>query len=81
MIPNYLDQAPCLYFSTSNDGTLLDVNEQLCQMLGYSKEDLIGRKADVFFTVATRIFQQTHFFPLLKMQGHAEEIFLTLKKK
>lgn len=77
---NYLDQAPCLFFATSDDGILLDVNERLCSELGYSREDLIGKKSDLLFTIATRIFQQTHFFPLLKMQNHAEEIFISLKR-
>jgi sigma-B regulation protein RsbU (phosphoserine phosphatase) len=77
---NYLDKAPCIYFSTKDDGTLLEVNDQLCSALHYSKAELVGKKSELLFTIPTRIFQQTHFFPLLKMQGHAEEIFLTLKK-
>jgi sigma-B regulation protein RsbU (phosphoserine phosphatase) len=78
---NNFDKAPCIYFSTKDDGTLLEVNDQLCSALEYSKKELEGKKTELFFTVPTRIFQQTHFFPLLKMHGHAEEIFLTLKKR
>jgi sigma-B regulation protein RsbU (phosphoserine phosphatase) len=77
----YLDQAPCLYFSSADDGALLEVNDYLCTVLQYSRSELIGRKSEMLFTLPTRIFQQTHFFPLLKMQGHAEEIYITLKKK
>lgn len=77
----YLNHAPCLYFSSADDGTLLDVNETLCVQLGYTRQELLGKKADILFTLSTRIFQQTHFFPLLKMQGHAEEIFITLQTK
>ncbi|MBD0332577.1 MAG: PAS domain-containing protein [Chitinophagaceae bacterium] len=78
---NYFDQAPCLYFSSADDGTVIDVNETLCTKLGYTKDELLGQKADVIFTLPTRIFHQTHFFPLLKMQGHAEEIYITLQAK
>ena len=78
---NYFDEAPCIYFSLADDGTLLEVNKMLCESLGYQKAELIGHKSDVIFTIPTRIFQQTHFFPLLKMQGHAEEIFISLSKK
>lgn len=49
-------------------------------MLGYQKDELIGKKAETLFTVATKIFNQTHFYPLLKMQGFAEEIFVTLQQ-
>lgn len=76
----YLNQAPCLYFCTSDDGKLVEVNERLCTELGYSREELTEEKADIFFTMPTKIFQQTHFFPLLKIQGHAKEIYITLKK-
>jgi sigma-B regulation protein RsbU (phosphoserine phosphatase) len=77
----YLDLAPCIYFSCKEDGTIADVNRRLCEKLGYGREELIGQKLDMICTLATRIFQQTHFFPLLKMQGHAEEIFITLQAK
>jgi sigma-B regulation protein RsbU (phosphoserine phosphatase) len=78
---NLFDQAPCLYFSSADDGTLLEVNDRLCDVLQYDRDELTGKKSEILFTIATRIFQQTHFFPLLKMQGHAEEIYITLKRK
>ncbi|HTM91294.1 MAG TPA: PAS domain-containing protein, partial [Flavisolibacter sp.] len=78
---NLFDQAPCLYFSSADDGTLLEVNDRLCDVLQYHRDELTGKKSEILFTIATRIFQQTHFFPLLKMQGHAEEIYITLKRK
>lgn len=76
-----LDKAPCLYFSAADDGTILDANEKLCAELGYSKAEIQGKKTDLIFTVATRIFYQTHFFPLLKMQQSASEIYISLKAK
>src|ERR1044072_3391538 len=75
------DQAPCLYFSSADDGTLLEVNERLCTVLQYHRDELVGKKNEILFTISTRIFQQTHFFPLLKMQGHAEEIYISLQRK
>jgi phosphoserine phosphatase RsbU/P len=76
-----LSDAPCLYFSSNDDGTILAVNNRLCRQLGFSEKELIGQKQDLFFTVGTRIFQQTHLFPLLTMQGHADEIYITLQTK
>lgn len=78
---NLSNQAPCLYFSSADDGTLLEVNDRLCEVLQYDPDELIGKKNEIIFPIATRIFQQTHFFPLLKMQGHAEEIYISLKRK
>lgn len=78
---DYFDTAPCCYFSFNDSGELLRVNTTLCNALGYKKEELTGRKVDAIFPVATNIFYQTHFFPLLKMHGHTEEIFIFLKAK
>jgi len=73
--------APCYCFSCKDDGTLILVNEKLCARLGYSKEELSGEKLETLFTLPTRIFHQTHFFPLLHMQGYADEIFISLQTR
>lgn len=76
-----LNLAPCLYFSTADNGSIGEVNNFLCTCLQYSREELVGKKVDLIFTLATRIFQQTHLFPLLKMQGYAAEIYITLRRR
>ena len=72
---------PCIYFSTTVDGFIIAVNDFLCNDLGYKKEELIGQKLQFIFTLSTRIFQQTHFYPLLELEGIAEELYITLKSK
>jgi phosphoserine phosphatase RsbU/P len=69
---------PAIYFACSDEGVLMEVNDELCKHLGYTQADLAGTKAERIFTIATRIFWQTHMFPLLKLQGEAEEIYITL---
>lgn len=81
MIDYNLESAPCFYFSCKDNGTLLNANNTLCERLGYVKEELADNKVDMLLTVATRIFYQTHLFPLLRMQGYASEIFITLQSK
>ncbi len=78
---SFLNAAPCFCFCTAEDGTLLFVNDTLCTKLGFSRQELSRKKPDSLFTIATRIFYQTHLLPLLKMQGYAEEIFVTLQTK
>ncbi len=72
---------PCVYFSSLADGCIADVNEALCKYLKYSRDELVGQKLASIFTLSTRIFHQTHFYPLLQLKGHAEEIYITLKSK
>jgi phosphoserine phosphatase RsbU/P len=74
-----LEHAPCGYLSFKDDGTIVYVNETCCSWLGFTKDQLLGRSIETIFTVATKIFYNTHFFPLLKLEGHASEIYLTLR--
>lgn len=81
MIESMFDRSPVGFFSFFDDGTLHLVNETLCSLLGYQKKELAGVNVERLFTLPTRIFYQTHLFPLVKMQSHAEEIFVTLLAK
>lgn len=73
-----IDDAPCGYLEFADDGSIRHVNNTLAAWLRLPPRDLVGRPLNSILTVANRIFLQTHFFPLLTLQGHAEEIFLTL---
>ncbi|MDQ6736186.1 MAG: ATP-binding protein [Gemmatimonadota bacterium] len=74
-----LDDAPCGYLSFADDGTLLSVNRTLLRALDYTAGELIGRSVETILPIASRIFYQTHFFPLVRLHGHAEEIFLLMR--
>jgi phosphoserine phosphatase RsbU/P len=76
-----IDQAPCGYFSFFDNGILHAVNDTLCKLLRYEKSELEGKPVDYVLTIATKIFFQTHFYPLVRMHGHAEEIFVSLITK
>ena len=64
------ENAPCGYLSTLLDGQIARVNATLLRWLGYTRDDLVGRRsfADLL-TVGGRIYHETHFAPLLSMQG------------
>ncbi|HET7228377.1 MAG TPA: PAS domain-containing sensor histidine kinase [Longimicrobium sp.] len=74
-----LDHAPCGYLSFADDGTITAANATLAAMLGHAPGELEGRRMDTVLTVGARLFYQTHFFPLVRMHGHAEEVFLVLR--
>jgi PAS domain S-box-containing protein len=76
-----LETAPCGFVTLANDGTILIVNRTLLELLGFTREELAGRSIQSILTPGTRIFYQTHFFPLLKLQGRADEIYFTLRRK
>ena len=76
-----LDGEPCGFIAFSDDGTIRAANRTLLDMLGYAREELIGKHVETILAVGSRIFYQTHFFPLLRLHGHADEIFLLLRAK
>jgi PAS domain S-box-containing protein len=73
-----LDSAPCGYVAFNDEGVIRTVNATLAEMLGYSSEELQGKHFESLLTKGARIFYHTHFFPVLKLHGEAEEVYLTL---
>ena len=80
-LPALLDEAPCGFLSFTTRGTTTLINATLARMLGYEPRDVIGAQTHMLFTAPTHIFVQTHFYPMLQLHRHAEEIYLTLKSK
>ena len=78
MTEDLFDKSPCGYFCFSDDGNLIMVNQTLASILKFDKKNLTGKNVESIFTLPTRIFFQTHFFPMIRMHGHAEEIFISL---
>ena len=76
-----LDGAPCGFLSFSADGTVELANSTLLDLLGYAREEVVGRHVENVLTVGSRIFYQTHWFPLLRLHGRADEVFLLLRER
>ena len=76
-----LDNAPCGFLVFADDGSILQVNATLSRMLGYADGELPGQHLQVLFSPGARVFYQTHFFPLLKLQGELEEIYMGLRPR
>jgi PAS domain S-box-containing protein len=78
---DWLDTAPCGFVSFDDDGTVVAVNATLSRRLGYTAEEVCGQKFEKILTVGSRLFYQTHLFPLVKLHGEANEIFLLVRAK
>jgi sigma-B regulation protein RsbU (phosphoserine phosphatase) len=74
------ERAPCGYLSTLLDGTIAKINTTLLDWLGYRRGDLVGHQTfSDLLTVGGRLYHETHFAPLLRMQGEVSGIALELK--
>jgi sigma-B regulation protein RsbU (phosphoserine phosphatase) len=75
------ENAPCGYLSLRADGRIAKANRTFCSWTGYALEELIGKRVHDLLNIAGRIFYETHFAPLLRMQGFFHEVALNLVKK
>ncbi|MFD7101065.1 PP2C family protein-serine/threonine phosphatase, partial [Streptomyces xanthophaeus] len=74
------ESAPCGYLSTLMDGTVARINGTLLAWLGLTREEVVGRKRFTeLLTIGGKLYHETHFAPLLRMQGKISEIALELK--
>jgi PAS domain S-box-containing protein len=72
------EDAPCGYCSTRLGGEIVKVNRTLLQWMGHERDELLGRRFQDLLTAGGRIYHETHYAPLLRMQGAVREIALEL---
>jgi PAS domain S-box-containing protein len=74
------EHAPCGYVSLLPDGIIGRVNATFLEWTDYARESLLGRVRFVdLLTVGSRVYYETHFQPLLRMQGFVREIAFDLR--
>jgi PAS domain S-box-containing protein len=76
-----LNTAPCGFVTFTDDGTIRQVNATLAELLGYSRVELEGWHLQKVLPPGGRVFYHTHIFPLLKLHGRADEIYVALRAK
>jgi len=76
------DFVPCGLFQTSANEVIQKANSTFLSWLGYTQEEVVKKKKWTdFLTMGSKIYHQTHFTPLLNMQGKVEEINFEMRKK
>lgn len=74
--------APCGLVVTEADGSIRHANQTFCAWMGYELAELVDTKRiQDLLTVGGRIFHQTHWVPLLRMQGSIAEVKLDLRHR
>ena len=76
-----LDSAPCGFITVADDGTMLEVNATLASLLGYTRVELQGWHLQKILPPGGRIFYQTHVFPMLRMHGAVDELYVALRTR
>ena len=75
------DNAPCGYHSLNRDGVIISINRTELDWLGYTKEEVVGKKR--FFDFMTpdgiKVFEET--FPQFLRRGWVKDLEFTIVRK
>ena len=77
-LEDLFENAPCGYILAEPGSRILRVNRTLAGWLGRSAEEMAGRRFPDLLNIAGKIYYETHFAPLLRMQGFFNEVALDL---
>jgi PAS domain S-box-containing protein len=80
-LEDLFENAPCGYVSAQADGRILRCNLTFANWLGRDRDEIVGRSFPDFLNIAGKIYYETHFAPLLRMQGFFNEVALDLVRK
>ncbi len=68
------ETAPCGYLSADKDGRISRANRTFASWVGIKPEMLAGRRFSDLLSIGGKIFYETHFAPMLRMQGRISEV-------
>jgi len=74
--------AACGLLLCAADGVILKANATFCGWLGYAEHELVSeKKLQDLLTIGGRVFHQTHWRPLMQMQGSVAEVLLDVRQR
>ncbi|HAL67510.1 MAG TPA: PAS domain-containing sensor histidine kinase, partial [Pseudomonas sp.] len=80
-VESLFEGAPCGLVVTTETGMIVKANQTFCKWLGYAPQDLTQCRFQDLLTMGGRIFHQTHWAPLMKMQGSVAEVKLEVRHR
>jgi diguanylate cyclase (GGDEF)-like protein/PAS domain S-box-containing protein len=72
------DQLPCPALVTDRAGVVQMVNQRFLQLVGGATDTWFSKPMDLMFPMASRIFLQTHVWPMVLREGQVREIRLQI---
>ena len=74
--------AACGLLLCASDGLILKANATFCGGLGHAEYELVGeKKLQDLLSIGGRVFHQTHWRPLMQMQGSVSELLLDVRQR
>jgi diguanylate cyclase (GGDEF)-like protein/PAS domain S-box-containing protein len=73
--------APCGYHSLDDNGVFVRVNDTELSWLGYTREEIVGKRRLIDFMSAKSARQFARTFPVLKQRGWVRDLEITLVRR
>ncbi|WP_085809132.1 HAMP domain-containing sensor histidine kinase [Sphingomonas sp. TZW2008] len=73
---DWFDGAPCGLLRTDVEGCIVEANAIFALWTGYNREVLVGQSLPDILPISGKIFYETHFVPMLRLQAHFDEVAL-----
>ena len=73
---DWFDGAPCGLLLTDVEGSIVGANQTFALWTGHKPDDLVGRSFSAILPISGKIFYETHFVPMLRLQAHFDEVAL-----
>jgi sigma-B regulation protein RsbU (phosphoserine phosphatase) len=69
------NEAPVGYFTSDASGYIVNTNNKFLALLGLTREEVVHKiRFQTLLTMGGKIYYETHYVPLLQMQGSVNEI-------
>lgn len=76
----FFEQSLCGFLIADPLGNVIKSNARLTGWLGFTPDEIRGKRFSDLFTIGSKIYYETHLWPLLRMQGFFDEVLVELKK-
>jgi PAS domain S-box-containing protein len=75
------NNAPCGYHSLDKDGIFVRINDTELKMLGYRRDEVVGKKkfSDLLTAESVKTFQEN--FPIFKQRGWVRDLEFQMRRK
>lgn len=78
---DYLEYSVSGYISINPRAEINRTNLKILAWLGYTEEELFGKRITSILSIGSRMFYETHLSPLLKLHGSFEELSVEFLQK
>ena len=78
---DYLEYSVSGYISINPRAEINRTNSKILAWLGYTEEELFGKRITSILSIGSRMFYETHLSPLLKLHGSFEEVSVEFLQK